>query len=102
MIKQPKSLQLRRRYLLIESADKNLIEKVILEGIGYLGYSKALPEFVDCQENNKMILAINREALNNIRTCFELSQTKLKILKVSGTLKGLDIKLWDRRARSDN
>ena len=39
--------------------------------------------------SKKIILAIERKSLTNVRAAFELSIKKIKVLKVSGTLKGL-------------
>lgn len=88
MIKQPKSLQLRRRYLLIETTNKEIIEKAILNGIGSIGYARTKPLFVNTN-NKEIVLAIERKSLNEIRACFELSNSGIKIKRVSGTLKGL-------------
>ena len=78
----------KKRYLLIEGGDANkrAIEKVILGGIGTIGYAKASPQMIKSTAN-KCILAINRESLDNIRACFLLSGKKVQIKKVSGSLK---------------
>ncbi|MEK6855979.1 MAG: hypothetical protein AABX66_02350 [Nanoarchaeota archaeon] len=88
MIKQSKSLQLRRRYLLIEAKSKEEVEKVIQEAIGSIGLSRAKPMFVSGV--NSLVLAIDRQALNDVRAAIELSNSSIKIKKVSGTLKGLE------------
>lgn len=86
-LKLKPSARLKRRYLLIESPSKNEIEKIILDYIGILGWAKAAPQFVETEKN--FILAVERKSLNDIRASFELSPAKIKILRVSGTLKGL-------------
>lgn len=76
----------RKRYLLIEKADRQEIEKAILDYIGILGYAKASPRIIK-QEKNKMILAINRKELDKIKAAFLFCDIKVK--KVSGSLKKL-------------
>jgi RNase P/RNase MRP subunit POP5 len=86
------SAKTKRRYLLLEAKSKQEIEKTILEYIGILGYAKAAPLFVKSYKEktkNKIILSVERSEITNIRAAFEVSQAKIKVLKVSGTLKGL-------------
>jgi len=86
-LKVKPSAKIRRRYLLVEGS-KEAVEKIILDYIGILGWAKAVPFFVRSTKK-RTILAINRKSLEDIRASFELSKSKIKILKVSGTLKGL-------------
>lgn len=81
------SLRERKRYLLIEgkNANKEDIEKTILEFIGVLGWAEASPKFIK-NEKNKLIVAINHFALDKIRTSFLMSEKDIKIKKVSGTV----------------
>ncbi|MCX8159013.1 MAG: hypothetical protein N3D20_01840 [Candidatus Pacearchaeota archaeon] len=88
VLKLKPTMRLKRRYLLISNANKEEIERVILDYLGILGWAKAAPFFVS-ESENKVILAVNREELNNIRAAFEIALTKAKIIRVSGTLKGL-------------
>ena len=87
-LKQKPSAKIHRRYLLI-SGSKKEIERVILEYIGVLGWSKAVPVWVSDKKFKETVLAVERKSLEDIRASFELAETKSKILKVSGTLKGL-------------
>ncbi len=80
------SAKIKRRYLLLEAENKVQVEKTILDYIGILGWAEAKPFFA---EGKKLILAIDRKSLEKIRAAFEISSSKIKILKVSGTLKGL-------------
>jgi len=91
-LKQKASNKLHRRYLLIEGSDKNIIEKTILDYIGILGWAKSNPIFVQDNDLNEkgIVLAVDRKSLDDIRAAFEISNEKIKILRVSGTLKGLD------------
>ena len=83
-----------KRYLLIsgKDCDKDKIEKVILDYIGILGWAKASPQFVKDNFNKhggKLILAINRKDLENIRASFIISGLNIKIEKVSGIISNL-------------
>jgi len=84
------SAKIHRRYLLLEAKSKKEIEQVILDYLGVLGWAKATPLFVVTKKQSKnIVLAINRKAITNVRAAFELSDAKIKVLKISGTLKGL-------------
>jgi RNase P/RNase MRP subunit POP5 len=82
------SQRLRRRYLLIKGNKKD-VEKAILDYIGVLGWAKASPLFVKWKEKGKVVLAVSRKELDNIRASFEINKEKIEVLKVSGTLDGL-------------
>lgn len=82
-----KSLRIRRRYLLLDNASRALVEKVILDYIGILGWARATPVFLN--KGDKTILSVDRKELNEIRAALEMSKKKIKILKVSGTLRSL-------------
>lgn len=80
----------KKRYLLItgKDADKKIIENVILEFIGVLGYAKSCPQFI---KNDKgIVLSIDRKALDNVRSSFLMSQKDINIKKVSSTIKKLE------------
>ena len=77
-----------RRYLLIKGT-RNLVESAILEFIGVLGWAEASPVFVS-EKNGEVIVAVNREALVNVKAGLALAKENLTVLRVSGTLKGLD------------
>ena len=80
----------KKRYLLIkgEEANKKAIDEVILEYIGILGYSKVCPEVIK-KDKNGLILAVNRASLEEIRAAFLISGKKIKIIRVSGSVKKL-------------
>lgn len=93
MLKQKSSMRLKKRYLLINSENNEIVEKAILDYIGILGYAKAAPFFVDEKtEKGKLILAIERSSLENVRAAFEMCKEKIEVLRVSGTIRGLDKK----------
>lgn len=91
-LKIKSSSRIKKRYILIETNKKENIEKAILDYIGILGFSKAAPVFVEPFNkinSNNFILSVDRKELQNVRAAFELSQDKIKVLRVSGMLKGL-------------
>ncbi len=75
-----------RRYFYMNSDDKGKIEKVILDYIGILGFSKSAFMFVETSDG-KLIGSCLRECLEDVRA--SLAFAKIKIQKVSGTIKGL-------------
>jgi len=80
----PSSMRERKRYLLVKD-DPKKIEKAILKFVGELGYAKANPQFV--HEDHKLILSINHDTLNDIRTSLALSS--IEVFGVSGTIEAL-------------
>ena len=80
----------RKRYLLVKGRDvsKNNIEKIILEFIGVLGYAKAGISFVKINKAS-VIIAVNRETVDKIRTSFLMSKKDLNIVKISGSVKNV-------------
>lgn len=90
-LKLKKSLRAKRRYLLLEARHRNDVEKVILDYVGILGWARAAPEFPNLfkYKTDKIVLAVERKSLTEIRAAFEISNSEIKVLKVSGTLKGL-------------
>ena len=86
------TLRENKRYLFIKCNNpRKLVEKTILEFIGVLGYAESGLKFIEF-DDNKAIIAVNREALNKVRASFAVSPEKIQIVKVSGTLKGLGLK----------
>jgi len=78
-----------KRYLLIRGGNlKQNIEKAILEYVGSLGYAKASPKIIKTNKDS-VVLAINRQAINEVRGAFAVFDGKISVEKVSGTLKGL-------------
>tara|TARA_Y100000034_G_scaffold127091_1_gene179347 strand:+ start:4152 stop:4421 length:270 start_codon:yes stop_codon:yes gene_type:complete len=89
MNKLKPSARISKRYLLLKGK-KAEIEKAILDYIGVLGYAKASPIWVHRMKG--MVLAVNRKEIDNVRGAFAVSENKVEVLKVSGTLKGLSKK----------
>lgn len=87
MLKLKPSARADKRYLLIRGTRKN-IENAILEFIGVLGWAEASPVFVS--ESTEVVLAVNRKSLTKVKAAFALCKDEIKVLRVSGTLKGLN------------
>ncbi|MEK6926842.1 MAG: hypothetical protein AABX11_00265 [Nanoarchaeota archaeon] len=87
-LKQKASERVQRRYILIDSSDKDKIEQVLRDYLGVLGLAKASPMFVQ-SKNGKTILAVLRGEVDDVRAAIEMSFENLKIERVSGTIKGL-------------
>lgn len=81
----------RKRYLLIKgkNANREDVEKVILEFIGVLGFAEANPKVIK-QNSQSMILSVNRESLDKIRASFSVSDKDLEITRVSGAIGKLE------------
>ncbi|HKL23556.1 MAG TPA: hypothetical protein VJ895_02280 [Candidatus Nanoarchaeia archaeon] len=76
----------KKRYLLLEGNNlKKNINLAIKDFIGNLGLAEASPTFI---KNN--IISINRKSLDKVRASFVLWKEKIQIIRVSGTLKGLE------------
>ena len=81
-----------KRYLLIKGENlKENVEKSVKDFIGVLGKSKASLAWVK-KEGDNAIISVNREAINHIRASFAAWPEEIKVLRVSGTLKGLEKK----------
>jgi RNase P/RNase MRP subunit POP5 len=83
-----------KRYLIVIGDNlKENIEKAIIEFSGKLGMSKCGLSFISSDsKNNSAIICINREAVDLVRASFAVFYEKIEVLKVSGTLKGLNRK----------
>ena len=84
------SARTNRTYIMLEAKSRAEIEKVIVDYIGILGWARASPIFVEGgKSEGRFVLAINREEISNVRAAFAASALNIKILKASGTIKGL-------------
>ncbi|MEK6830378.1 MAG: hypothetical protein AABY15_09765 [Nanoarchaeota archaeon] len=81
------SLRENKRYLLVKGEVKD-IEKAILEFIGVLGMSKANLGWIKSGKE-QAVISVNRDSLNSVRASFAAWHGKIRVEKVSGTLKGL-------------
>ena len=79
-----------KRYLKVYGKNlKQNIEKAILEFSGVLGLSKCGLSFIKLNKDS-VIISVNREALDLVRASLVVFNEKMEVLKVSGTLKGLE------------
>lgn len=80
----------KKRYLLIKGKDANKknVEKIILEFIGILGYAESGVTFVKINKAS-LIVAVNREAVDKVRSSFLISGKDVGIVKVSGSVGNL-------------
>jgi len=90
ILKQKPSARVNRRYILIDGANRDTIEHIIIEYVGVLGWAKASPAFTTISGVKGTVLSVERKSLEDVRAAFEVSNEKVKILRVSGTLKGLE------------
>lgn len=79
-----------KRYLYIagKDASKKAIEEIILEHIGIIGFSKTAFQTIKYSQD-KIIISINREMLDEIRVSLLLSGKDVSIKKVSGSVSNL-------------
>ncbi len=90
MPKLKPSARSKKRYLLIRGNEKS-VKRAILEYVGILGYAKSAPVFVKKKEGT-VVLAIERSEIDKVIGSFAIASDKIQVLKVSGTLKGLEKK----------
>lgn len=89
MAKINSAIRLNRRHLLLQDARRENVEKAIMEGIGVLGWAKAAPVFLTIGKDKKLVLSVERSSVLNIRASLEIHDKPIKVIRVSGTLKGL-------------
>ena len=77
----------KKRYLLIKGKDANkkIIEEIILEFVGVLGFAEVSPQVIKSARGT-IVLTINRGSLDKVRTSFLMSKKNLEIVKVSGSV----------------
>ena len=81
------SMKIKRRYIIFNTNNQEQIEQVILDSLGTLGWAKTSPVFI--KDEGKLVLSVKSSSLDELRAALELSDKELKVLAVSGTLKGL-------------
>ena len=90
-LKGKPSAKVKRVYLLLEAKSRVDVEKSIVDYMGILGWAKASPVFLEGgKKEGRIVLSLDRGEVNSVRAAFEASPMKIKILRVSGTIKGLD------------
>lgn len=82
-----------KRYLLLSGKDasKENIEETILKFIGILGFAKASPEFIKLTKpkQGKLVLSVNRQELDKIKSAFAVSNKDITIERISGVISNL-------------
>jgi RNase P/RNase MRP subunit POP5 len=87
------SLKEKKRYILYEGKlSRNAIKQGIKDFIGEYGMAKAGIMFIK-SKNNKGIIKTNVKWLEQVKTALSLMKTRVKPVKVSGTLKKLKLNL---------
>lgn len=87
------SLKEKKRYILYEGkVSRNTIKQGIKDYIGEYGMAKAGIMFIK-SKNNKGIVKTNVKWLEQVKTALSLMKTRVKPVKVSGTLKKLKLNL---------
>ena len=80
------SMKENKRYLLIKGSNlKENVEKAVLDFLGVRGMSKTGLSWI--KDN---IICINRQAVDSVRASLTVWHEKIEVLRVSGTLKGLE------------
>ena len=84
------SAKIKRRYLLLQASGTEAVEQAILEYIGILGWATASPVWVALKSDREaLVLSVAADALVNVRAAFAASPAGIRVVKVSGTLAGL-------------
>ena len=81
-----------KRYLLLvgKDANKQEIEEAILKFIGILGWAKAGPQIINPEKpKNGLVLAINRQEVDKVKSAFLMSGKDIKVKQVSGMINKL-------------
>jgi len=81
-----------KRYLLLVGKDANKleVEEVILKFIGVLGWAKASPQIINPEKpKSGLVLSINRQEVDKIKSAFLMSGKDIKVKKISGMINKL-------------
>jgi RNase P/RNase MRP subunit POP5 len=86
------SVREKKRYLLVEGENlEKKLPKAVKEYVGDLGLSKA-SIYIIKKAKKYCVISINRESLNDVRAAIVLYLKNSKVIRVSGSIKGLGIK----------
>lgn len=78
-----------KRYLFIRGKNlKKDVPRLIKEFIGVLGMAETSPRWISV-DSKEGILSINRKMLDKVRASLAVSEKKIEIVKVGGTLASL-------------
>lgn len=87
-LKRKSSARIKKRYIETGVSDLVSVKKALIEYLGVNGWAKASPQFF--HRDGKVIIAIRREMIDDVRAGLELANPLIKVKNVSGTLKGLE------------
>ncbi len=82
------SMRSNKRYVLAQIQNKEDIKKAVVDYLGVLGLAKMNLISVK-KEGDKILFALDRTEVDNLRAAIECSNFDIKILRVSGTIKGI-------------
>lgn len=83
--------RVKRRYLLVKGARES-IERALLDYLGLLGWSRAMPVFLPAS-SGMWVCAVERKELVHVRAALALASEELAVLRVSGTLNALGVRI---------
>ncbi len=79
-----------KRYLKVQGKDlKKNVFNAIKDYVGNLGLAESALNWINL-EGDLGVISINRKSLEKVKASFCLSKERIEVLKVSGTLKGLE------------
>ena len=87
----PPTARVKRRYLLVKGS-REAIERALLDYLGLLGWSRAAPLFLPV-DKERWICAVDRKEIVHARAALALAPETLDVIRVSGTLDGLNVKV---------
>ncbi len=87
----PPTSRIKRRYLLVKGKRED-VERALLDYVGLLGWSRAAPLFLP-MNNGHCICAVDRKELVHVRAALALATETLDVVRVSGTLDGLRVRV---------
>ena len=93
--KLPPTLREKEHYMVAEAEgiNKERIEHAIIDYLGVLGFSKAIPKLIELKQN-KAIISVNRKYVKDVKAAFIFS--KISCIGVSGILKRAREKFMNR------
>ncbi|HLC31645.1 MAG TPA: hypothetical protein VJK51_03180 [Candidatus Nanoarchaeia archaeon] len=75
------------RYILFSGSDREGVSALLQRMLGVMGVSRLAARYV--AHGTEVIVAVDRAAVDSVRAAVELDPGETRIVRVSGTLKGL-------------
>ncbi|MBI3334412.1 hypothetical protein HYZ97_02910 [Candidatus Pacearchaeota archaeon] len=85
-MKQKSTARLKKRYIQTDGSSE-AVKHALLEYMGVSGWARAAPQLLPWKKG--VVIAIRREMVDEVRAALEISSPAIRVLRVSGTLKGL-------------